>query len=105
MSFWAVGISAAVSLGTAAYGASEQRKANNKAMDQNATLQGQQDSSAWSSYLMSRGMAPTGKVTPGVIPAAGQFKIVNTRLPLYATAPLGLGPTSSRKIIGYRRKA
>lgn len=83
MAWVAVG-TAVLGTGTALYGQSQQRKAQNQANDQNRAAIEQADRGAWNNYLMQRGIygadAPTGTI-PGMTPGAA----VNTRLPLWAT--------------------
>lgn len=64
------------------YGANKQAKSNKEAQASNAALQGDQNQSAWASYLLSRGVNPTGAQT-GQLPSNPQA--VNTRLPLWAS--------------------
>jgi hypothetical protein len=71
------------------YGANKQSQDNKAAQAQNAQLQTQQNNSAWTNYLMTRGMAPTSPISAGVIPTEGQYRAVNTRLPLWATVSKG----------------
>lgn len=66
-----------------AYGANKQAKAVQSAANQNAASQDAQNQSAWASYLMSRGVNPSGAAT-GQIPSNPQA--INTKLPLWATA-------------------
>jgi hypothetical protein len=81
-----VGIgSAALGAGASIYGASQQRTANNRAQDTNARLQQQQNDQAWANWLMTRGVAPTSPVAAGVMPTAGNYRAVNTRLPIWAS--------------------
>ncbi len=84
------------------YGANAQKTANNKAMDANVAAQDKQNNSAWTNWLMSRGIQPNSPVQAGVTPGPGQYTAVNTKLPLWATmsvpvgggnAPGGLGGT------------
>lgn len=65
------------------YGANKQSKDNKAAQAQNASLQEQQNASAWANYLMTRGVNPAGAQT-GQIPTNPQA--INSRLPLWATA-------------------
>jgi len=83
MSMMWVGIGSAVlGAGTSLYGASQQKKANQSALDQNAALQEEPNRSAWASYLMSRGVNPAGAKT-GEIPTNPQA--INAKLPLWAS--------------------
>lgn len=66
-------------------GQNQQKKANQGAQAQNQRNLDTQNQHQWVNYLLSRGMNPTGAVTPGYIPRAGQYEPVNTRLPLWAT--------------------
>jgi TctA family transporter len=98
--FWAVGgwfVWAAIAVGVigagvSLYGANKQSKDNKAAQDQNAALQAQQNQSQWANYLMQRGIMPTVGTNPGVMPGPGQSRIVNTKLPLWATVPQGYKP-------------
>lgn len=81
-------IVSAMGAGTAIYGADQQRKNNNTAIDANAALQDKTNQSAWASYLLSRGLNPAGSST-GVIPTNAQA--TNTRLPLWANVTRGGG--------------
>lgn len=80
---WAAAIAVA-GVGASVYGTQQQKKANARAQDANAAAQQQSNEIAWSNYLLSRGIAPTVPVAPGQIPEAGQYRAVNSRLPLYA---------------------
>jgi len=83
MSMLWVGIgTAVVSAGTSLYGANKQSKDNKAAQAQNAALQGEQNQSAWASYLMSRGVNPAGAQT-GQLPTNPQA--INAKLPLWAS--------------------
>lgn len=95
---WVAAAVAAVGVGTSLYGASQQRKANSQAQDQNARLQEQQNTSQWTNWLMSRGVAPTSPVAPGVMPTEGNYSAVNTRLPLWATVNLQPQPGGLRVV-------
>lgn len=91
----AAGLAAATGvagLGLSLVGQNAQKKANAKAMDQNAQLQQRSNDSQWASYLMSRGIAPTSPVAAGVIPSRDQYRPINTRLPLWASAPATMTP-------------
>jgi hypothetical protein len=98
-------------LGLAVKGQSDQKKANAAALAQNQSSQDTQNQVGWSNYLMTRGIAPTGPVTPGQLPGPGQFKAVNSRLPLWMTLPGNVAkpsgataaPPAKRRIIGYAR--
>ncbi len=99
----AVGGGAVLGAGVSLIGMNKQGQANSAANQANQSAQNQQNQSAWSSYLMTRGIAPTGPVTPGVIPAAGNFQAVNTRLPLWATVSqttVPIGNQAARGPIG-----
>ena len=93
-------------------GQKDQKKANAAANATNEANQTEMNRIGWSNYLMQRGMAPPTNIQPGVIPQAGQFKAVNTRMPLWMTLNrgqmAGLGkttpPAGERRIVGYRRK-
>lgn len=74
-----------------AKGQSDQKKANAAALAANQQNQDTTNKIGWSNYLMQRGIAPTGNVTPGQLPAAGQYRSVNTRLPLWMTLPANVG--------------
>lgn len=84
----AVIAAAAIGAGATAYGANKQSKAAKAAAaETNATNQAmtaETNKLNWSNYLMSRGIQPLGEVTPGVVPADGQYKSVNAKLPLWA---------------------
>lgn len=84
MAWVAVG-TAVLGAGTSLYGANKQSKDNKAAADQNARLQREQNNASWANWLMTRGVAPTSGVEAGVMPTAGNFNAVNTRLPLWAT--------------------
>lgn len=79
---------AVIGAGATAYGANKQAKASKAAANDtnamNAANTLATNKTNWSNYLMTRGIAPTGDVTPGVLPAAGQFRSVNAKLPLWA---------------------
>lgn len=96
MSMMWVGIGSTVlGAGASLYGANKQSKDNQAAQDQNARLQQEQNNNQWVSWLMSRGVQPTGPISAGTIPQAGQFKAVNTRLPLWATMTPKPAPQST----------
>lgn len=84
MSWVAVAV-AAIGAGTTLYGANKQAKANAAAQNQNIASQDTQNQAAWGNYLMTRGIAPTSPVQPGVLPQPGGYQVVNTKLPLWAT--------------------
>lgn len=73
-------------------GSSQQASAISDAADKNAAAQRDQNNAAWANYLMTRGIAPTGQVTAGVLPAAGSYNAVNSRLPLWANVTSSNGP-------------
>jgi hypothetical protein len=75
----------AIGAGATMYGANKQAKANQAAQNQNAAQQDKQNRAAWGNWLMTRGLAPTTPVEAGVMPTAGNYKAVNTRMPLWAT--------------------
>lgn len=95
MSWVAVGVAAA-GIGTSLVGASNQRSANARAQDQNARLQEQQNAAAWTNYLMSRGVAPTTQLAPGQLPAEGQYRPINSRLPYWANVNLNQIPNQQQ---------
>lgn len=110
----AVGVgvgSMVVGAGVSMYGANKQRQATKDAQKANQTEQDKQNNAAWVNYLMQRGIAPTSSVETGVIPQAGNYQAVNTRMPLWMTVsrarttPAGgtADPNAGRKIIGYRK--
>lgn len=68
---WGVLTAAAVGIGTAVYGADQQRKNNNKAIDANKAATEGASNENWRRYLMTRGVGDNGQ-------------IVNTKLPLWA---------------------
>lgn len=81
-----------------AKGQSDQKKANAAALAQNQQQQDTTNRVGWSNYLMQRGIAPTGNVTPGQLPGPGQYRAVNTRLPLWMNLPANVGrPGMSNK--------
>ncbi len=93
-SLW-IGIGAAVlGAGASLYGANKQSKAVKDAAATNATSQDAQNQSAWASYLMSRGVNPSGAST-GTIPSNPQA--INAKLPLWANAAFSSGPKGWRK--------
>ncbi len=100
---WVALATAAIGAGTAVYGASQQKKANQQAQAANAALQDKQNQSAWDAWVMTRGIAPDGSA-PGVLPTNG--RAVNTRLPLWAnvsTTPggkLALTTSPSSRLTG-----
>lgn len=75
----------ALGIGASLYGANKQSKDNASAQAQNAALQKEQNNAQWANWLMSRGIAPTTPVDAGVMPTEGNFRAVNTRLPIWAT--------------------
>lgn len=83
---------AAVGLVTNVVGANKQASAISDANAANQSAQAQQNSGAWGNYLLTRGIAPTTPPTPGVIPSAGQYTAVNSRLPLWANVTSSNGP-------------
>ncbi len=89
----AIGVGVA-GVAVSAYGANKQSKDNKAAIASNATLQDEQNRSAWASYLMSRGVNPAGAQT-GQIPANPQA--INAKLPLWANASFASGPKVWRK--------
>ncbi len=68
-------------------GNNQQNVANNAAQDANLAAIDKINNSAWTNYLMTRGISPNKPVAAGVLPPKGQYTAVNTRLPLYATMP------------------
>lgn len=87
MAWIGAGLSVA-GLATNIIGQNQQKKANARAQDANARLQDEQNRNVWANWLMTRGIAPTTSVEPGVLPAEGQYRVTNTRLPLWATINL-----------------
>lgn len=85
---WGAVAAAAVGAGVALYGSNRQAQSNRSAQDQNVGQQQQQNNAAWSNWLMTRGIAPTSQVNAGVMPTAGNFQAVNTRLPLWANVDM-----------------
>lgn len=79
----AVGGGALLGAGASIYGANKQSQAAKDASKQNAESQADQNAAAWSNYLMTRGINPSGAAT-GQIPTNPQA--INARLPLWATA-------------------
>lgn len=100
--FWTFGgwfTMAWIAVGTAVVGGiasvageNAQAGAISDAADKNAAAQRDQNNAAWSNYLMTRGIAPTGQVTAGVLPTAGSYNAVNSRLPLWANVTSSNGP-------------
>lgn len=82
---WLAAASLIAGAGASIYGANKQSKDNAKAADENARLQQQQNDQAWANWLMTRGVAPTSAVAAGVMPTAGNYRAVNTRLPIWAS--------------------
>lgn len=79
---WGAIAVAAVGAGAAVYGANQQKKANQTAIDANNANADKTNQSAWNSYLLSRGVNPAGVAT-GQLPQNAQA--VNTKLPLWAS--------------------
>jgi len=79
----AVGGSAVLGAGVSMYGANKQSQAARDAAKENKESQAAQIAAAWSNYLMTRGIKPSGAST-GQIPQNAQA--INARLPLWATA-------------------
>lgn len=94
----AVGLGGA-GLATNLIGQNQQRVANDRATRENQAALTGQNNSAWTNWLMSRGIAPTTPVAAGVMPQAGQYKAVNTKLPLWATTRTP-GKIAPRRILG-----
>lgn len=90
---------AVVGAGIGLIGANQQKKANEGAQNQNLAAQASQNDSQWGNYLMTRGIAPTSPTTPGVLPQEGQYKVVNSRLPLWMT--VNTPPPSAPKKGGF----
>lgn len=93
---WAAA-AAVVGAGATLYGSAQQRKANSQAQDQNARLQEQSNSAAWSNYLLSRGISPTVQLAPGQMPQQGEYRAVNSRLPYWANVNLNQIPAQSQR--------
>lgn len=92
-------IAAVAGAGAAVYGASQAGKAQDAATAAGSASAAASDNSAWHSYLLSRGLDPTGAAT-GQIPQGAAP--VNTRLPLWAsvtaTPPGGTTPARWAKV-------
>lgn len=86
---WLIPVATAVAgIGASLYGANKQSQDTKSAQDQNAALTQQQNNSAWTSWLLSKGVQPTTPVAAGTMPTAGNSTAVNTRLPLWANVQL-----------------
>lgn len=88
---WGALVIGGAGLALTAKGQMDQKKANKKANRLNTQNQDETNRISWSNYLMTRGIAPTGNVTPGQLPQPGQFKAVNSKLPLWMTLPANVG--------------
>lgn len=94
MAWVAVG-TAVLGAGTTLYGINAQKKANQATAETNAETQDKQNRAAWSNWLMTKGIAPTTSVEAGVMPTAGKYTAVNTKLPFWANVTYGsLAPGS-----------
>lgn len=67
------------------YGANKQSKDNARTQDLNAQQIREADLNQWKSYLIQRGLNPTGVTQFGAVPT--NAPAMNTRLPLWATMP------------------
>lgn len=79
---------AVIGAGATAYGANKQGKAVKGATAEtnaaNAANTLATNKYNWNNYLMTRGVAPITDIEPGQLPAEGQYRSVNARLPLWA---------------------
>lgn len=92
--------SLAVGVGTSLYGASQQKKAIESANTSNQAASDKQNDSAWAGFLLGKGVAPTTPVQAGVMPSAGNFTAVNTRMPLWSSMNTPTGKSRWQKIGG-----
>lgn len=97
MAWIAVG-TAVVGTATNLYGANKQAKAIEASNASNQEEQDKQNNSAWASFLLGKGVAPTTPVTAGVMPSAGNYTAVNTRLPLWASMNTPTGASRWQKV-------
>ena len=74
---------------TSLYSANAQKKANQGAQNANATAQDKQNAASWTNWLMTKGIMPTTPVAAGVMPSAGGYAAVNTKLPIWANVNYG----------------
>lgn len=88
-SLW-VGIGALV-VGAAGtlYSSNAQKKASQAATNANVSSQDKVNDSAWTAWLMSKGIQPTTPVSAGTIPTAGNYSAINTKLPIWANVNYG----------------
>ena len=94
-SLW-VGIGAlVVGAGTSLYSANAQKKASQAATNANVASQDKVNDSAWTAWLMSKGIQPTTPVSAGTIPTAGNYSAINTRLPIWANVNYGTSAPGS----------
>lgn len=102
---WGVALVAAAGTGAAIYGANKQAKAQAAASKEQNAANAQNTQATndynWANYLMTRGVAPMrGTVSAGELPGPENTRVVNTKLPLWATTNIGTAANNRGQFIG-----
>lgn len=90
---WIAGLVTLAGAGISYAGSKKQADAIKDANASNTASTADQNSAAWTNYLMTRGISPTVKLAAGQMPTSGNFVATNVKLPLWAgyTTTPGVG--------------